>query len=127
MYFNEFYLFLIITSLIYYVNGQNKLYSSLRSRRLLPADSYTILGQAGLRRLGQCNITYAWLTSPPTSSLDAYGHATACKRLQLLNGEIIPISSSSSSLSSNGYLNNNEDLNQAEKDLNILIMNGQHH
>uniref|UniRef100_A0A095AXX0 Uncharacterized protein n=1 Tax=Schistosoma haematobium TaxID=6185 RepID=A0A095AXX0_SCHHA len=121
MYFYEFYLFLIITSLIYYVNGQNKLYSSLRSRRLLPADSYTILGQAGLRRLGQCNITYAWLTSPPTSSLDAYGHATACKRLQLLNGEIIPISSSSSSsLSSNDYLNNNEDLNQAEKDLNYI-------
>ncbi|CAH8544301.1 unnamed protein product [Schistosoma intercalatum] len=119
MYFYEFYLFLIITSLIYYVNGQNKLYSSLRSRRLLPADSYTILGQAGFRRLGQCNITYAWLTSPPTSSLDAYGHATACKRLQLLNGEIIPISSSSS-LSSNDYSNNDEDLNQAEKDLNYI-------
>ncbi|RTG80424.1 uncharacterized protein DC041_0004580 [Schistosoma bovis] len=87
MYFYEFYLFLIITSLIYYVNGQNKLYSSLRSRRLLPADSYTILGQAGLRRLGQCNITYAWLTSPPTSSLDAYDLNQAEKDLNNINHE----------------------------------------
>ncbi|CAH8541404.1 unnamed protein product [Schistosoma rodhaini] len=117
MYFNEFFLLSIITSFIYYVHGQNQLYS-LRSRRLLPADSYTILGQAGLRRLGQCNITYAWLTSPPTSTLDAYGHATACKRLQLLNGEIIPISSYDHP--NNDLMNNDEDINQADKELKSI-------
>lgn len=117
MYLYEFFLFPIITSFIYDVHGQNQLYS-LRSRRLLPADSYTILGQAGLRRLGQCNITYAWLTSPPTSSLDAYGHATACKRLQLLNGEIIPISSYDHP--NNDLMNNDEDINQADKELKSI-------
>ncbi|CAH8573029.1 unnamed protein product [Schistosoma rodhaini] len=117
MYLYEFFLFPIITSFIYDVHGQNQLYSLL-SRRLLPADSYTILGQAGLRRLGQCNITYAWLTSPPTSSLDAYGHATACKRLQLLNGEIIPISSYDHP--NNDLMNNDEDINQADKELKSI-------
>ncbi|KAK4471553.1 hypothetical protein MN116_004586 [Schistosoma mekongi] len=105
---------IIITIIIYFnitVYGKYSVYSS-RPRRLLPADSYTILGQAGLRRLGQCNITYAWLTSPPTSSLDAYGHATACTRLQLLNGQIITTSSYDNS--------NDEDMNQAEKELNHI-------
>ncbi|KER23186.1 hypothetical protein T265_14690, partial [Opisthorchis viverrini] len=59
------------------------------NRRILPADSYQILGKTGVRRLGQCNISYAWLVPPPTSSLDAYGHALACTRLQLQNGHVV--------------------------------------
>ncbi|KAA0190446.1 hypothetical protein FBUS_10322 [Fasciolopsis buskii] len=59
------------------------------SSRILPSDSYQILGQAGFRRLGQCNYTYAWLIPPPASNLDAYGHALACTRLQLQDGRIV--------------------------------------
>ncbi|CAL8076796.1 unnamed protein product [Calicophoron daubneyi] len=60
-----------------------------QTRQILPADSYQILGQPGLRRLGRCNLTYAWLVPPPSSSLDAYGHALACTRLQLQSGRVI--------------------------------------
>ncbi|THD28193.1 hypothetical protein D915_001039 [Fasciola hepatica] len=60
-----------------------------QASRILPSDSYQILGQTGFRRLGQCNFTYAWLIPPPASNLDAYGHALACSRLQLQDGRIV--------------------------------------
>ncbi|CAH8507077.1 unnamed protein product [Schistosoma turkestanicum] len=111
---NKFLQFFIIIHLVNFIHGQNQLHTS-RPRRVLPADSYTILGQAGFRRLGQCNITYAWLTSPPTSSLDAYGHASACTRLQLLDGQIIPTSSYDQNVITG---NEQNDVNQAEQALN---------
>ncbi|CAH8563674.1 unnamed protein product [Heterobilharzia americana] len=116
MYLNNFVLITTVSfySIIFNVNCN--LYSS-RSRRVLPADSYTILGQAGFRRLGQCNITYAWLTSPPTSSLDAYGHASACTRLQLLNGRIVPTSSYDHRDNYASNDDDNDEVNQAEKEL----------
>ncbi|VDP97597.1 unnamed protein product [Trichobilharzia regenti] len=114
MYLNKFILILLAAFYSFSFNVQCNLYSA-RSRRVLPADSYTILGQAGFRRLGQCNITYAWLMSPPTSSLDAYGHASACTRLQLLDGQIVP--TSSYDYPDDYATKSDREVNQAEKEL----------
>ncbi|KAA3679499.1 uncharacterized protein DEA37_0002277 [Paragonimus westermani] len=88
-----------------------------QTRRIRPADSYQILGKPGIRFMGQCNITYAWLIPPPASSLDAYGHALACTRLQLKDGRVIHSSLDDEAQHKELNIRSEEELQRMNKDL----------